>query len=95
MKVLWTSRATQQLHAAYDYWSAEHSPQAGDRMLERILSAVQMLEKYPDAGRHGRIPGTREIVIPRTPFLIPYRLQHDKVQILAILHGARKWPENL
>jgi len=94
VKVVWTSRAAQQLHAAYDYWSTEHSPQAGNRMLERIFSAVEVLERYPDAGRHGRIPGTREIVILRTPFLIAYRLQHNKVQILAVLHGARKWPEN-
>ena len=45
-------------------------------------------------GRPGRIPGTRELVIPKTPFIVPYRLQRNVIQILRVYHGARRWPEN-
>jgi toxin ParE1/3/4 len=95
VKVVWTEKATAHLHAAYDYWAAEKSPQAADKMLERIFSAVEMLERHPGAGRTGRIAGTRELLILPTPFVVAYRLQKDAIQILALLHGARKWPEHL
>jgi toxin ParE1/3/4 len=46
-------------------------------------------------GRPGRVPGTRELVIPKTPFIVPYRLQRKVIQILRVYHGARRWPESL
>jgi toxin ParE1/3/4 len=64
-------------------------------MLDRILSAVELLERFPEAGRPGRISRTRELVIVHTPFLIAYRVRHSKIEILSLLHGARKWPEAL
>jgi len=92
MKIVWTRRATRHLHAAYDYWARESSPSAADEMLERIFSAVEVLERHPEAGRRGRVPGTRELVILCTPFLVAYRIQRKSIDLLALLHGARKWP---
>jgi toxin ParE1/3/4 len=63
-------------------------------MLERIFSAVERLERHSEAGRRGRIAGTRELVILGTPFLVAYRLRRKRVEILALLHGARKWPDH-
>ena len=40
-------------------------------------------------GRSGRVSGTRELVIPKTPFVVPYRLQRNVIQILRVYHGAR------
>ncbi|MFZ1011283.1 MAG: type II toxin-antitoxin system RelE/ParE family toxin [Candidatus Sulfotelmatobacter sp.] len=93
MKIVWTRKARLHLRAAYDYWSHERSTHAADKMLERIFSAVELLERYPSAGRPGRVPETRELVIASTPFLVAYRARHGKIEILALLHGARKWPE--
>ena len=92
MKIVWTRRATRHLSAAYDYWARESSPSAADEMLERIFSAVEVLERHPEAGRRGRVSGTRELVILSTPFLVAYRIQHKGIEVLALLHGARKWP---
>jgi toxin ParE1/3/4 len=47
----------------------------------------------PHRGRPGRWPGTRELVIPRTPYIVPYRVQGDLIEILRVFHGARRWPE--
>jgi toxin ParE1/3/4 len=44
-------------------------------------------------GRPGRVPGTRELVIPGTRFIVPYRLQGNTIQVLRVFHGARRWPE--
>ena len=62
-------------------------------MLDRIFSGIELLELYPEAGRRGRIPGTRELVIDATPFLVAYRTRRGRIEILSLLHGARKWPE--
>jgi toxin ParE1/3/4 len=93
MRVVWTRKASRHLRSAHDYWARETSPGAADTMLERIFSAVELLERFPQAGRPGRIPGTRELVITPTPFLAAYRIRRSKIEILSLLHGARKWPD--
>jgi plasmid stabilization system protein ParE len=47
----------------------------------------------PYAGRIGRVAGTREIPVPGTPYLVAYRIVERMIHVLAILHGAQKWPE--
>ena len=53
-----------------------------------------MLADHPEAGRRGRLGGTRELVIPRTAFLPIYRIDREAqtVEILRLLHGAQQWP---
>ena len=64
-------------------------------MVEAIAHAVQLLAEHPALGRPGRVPGTRELVIPDTPYLVPYRMREGSVEILRIFHGVRKWPRKL
>jgi toxin ParE1/3/4 len=93
VKIVWTRKASRHLHAAYEYWNRESSEESADIMLDRIFSAVEMLERFTEAGRPGRIYGTRELVIVPTPFLVAYRIRRSKVEIVSLLHGARKWPD--
>ena len=95
MKIVWTRRASRQLRAAFDYWALQSPSAAAVIMLDRIFSAVERLEAFPEAGRPGRIPGTQELVIVPTPFLIAYRVRRGRIEVLALLHGARKWPDAL
>jgi toxin ParE1/3/4 len=92
MKIVWTRRATRHLRAAYEYWLREHSEDAAGVMFERIFSAVEMLEHHSEMGRPGRVPGSRELILHPLPFLLAYRVMPRKIEILALLHGARKWP---
>jgi toxin ParE1/3/4 len=92
MRVVWTKHATKHLRAAYEYWRREKSEDAADLMLERIFSTVELLESHPELGRSGRITITRELVLHPLPFLLAYRVRRNKIEILALLHGARKWP---
>jgi toxin ParE1/3/4 len=62
-------------------------------MLQRIFTAVELLERFPATGGPGRIAGSRELVIVPTPFLVTYRVRRSKIEILSLLHGARKWPD--
>ena len=93
MRVVWTRKASRHLRAADDYWAGESSTAAADIMLDRIFSAVELLERFPEVGRLGRISGTRELVIVPTPFLVAYRIRRGKIEIISLLHGARKWPD--
>jgi toxin ParE1/3/4 len=92
MKIVWTARARRHLREAFEYWSREESENAADRMLDRIFSVVELLERNPEMGRHGRIPTTRELVLNPLPFLLAYRVRRNKIEIIALLHGSRKWP---
>jgi toxin ParE1/3/4 len=64
-------------------------------MVQRILSSIEVLQRYPHLGRQGRLEGTRELVITGSPFIVFYRLRKNQVEVLGVLHAARKWPENL
>jgi toxin ParE1/3/4 len=57
-----------------------------------IATAVNRLADFPALGRPGRKPGTRELVIPRLPYIVIYRVRGERVQILRVLHTARERP---
>ncbi len=94
MRVRWTPLATSHLESAYEYLAAENAAAAG-KTIDLILASVERLAEYPQMGRPGRVESTRELVIARTPFVVGYRLRGDQAQILAVLHGTRRWPERL
>jgi toxin ParE1/3/4 len=72
---------------------AKDNPEAANEVARKIWRTTQMLSNHPAIGRVGRVPGTRELVISGTPYIVPYRVIFDEVQILRVLHAARKWPE--
>jgi toxin ParE1/3/4 len=94
VKVDWTPIAMAHLQSAYEYIASDN-PSATDRTLEKILEAAEMLERYPNMGRSGRVHGTRELVIANTPYVLPYRVERTRIQVLAVFHASRKWPERL
>jgi toxin ParE1/3/4 len=94
VKIRWTADAAGDLKSTHEYLS-EGSLKGADALVERVLSSIDVLERYPNIGRKGRIGGTRELVIAGTPFIVYYRLHREQVEILGILHGARKWPKHM
>lgn len=60
---------------------------------QQIRQRVSFLSDNPNLVRPGRIDGTRELVMGDSPYLLPYRARDDRIEILAVYHGARKWPE--
>ena len=94
MTILWSPEAIDDLTSLRAY-IAEDNPAAAQGVALHIIHNIeQLLPNNPQMGRPGRVPGTRELVIPKTPFVVPYRLQRNVIQILRVYHGARRWPES-
>ena len=91
-RVLYTPRAASNLKNLQDYISA-HNPAAAFQMLKTIRSRISNLVEYPRSGRPGRIKGTRELIISHTPYIVSYRINKSGNEVLAVLHGARRWPD--
>ena len=94
MRVRWTSPALRDLEAIGDFIERESSAAVAARVVNAILDQADHLAAFPHLGRAGRVPGTRELVVADTPFIAPYRVRDAEVEILAVFHGARQWPEN-
>ena len=94
MKVVWSPRAIRHLTALRGYIEADH-PQAAATVVGRIVESVNRLVDQPHSGRPGRLAGTRELVIPGTPYVIPYRVRAGRLDLIAVFHGKQKWPKRL
>ncbi len=94
MTLRWSKRAIRRLVSIHDY-IAKDSPTAATRVAAAIVQSALRLEKFPHIGRPGRIEGTRELVILGLPYIVPYRVVDDVIQIASVIHTSRKWPEKL
>jgi len=91
--IVWSPRAITHL-ADLRAHIARDNPNAAGRIATTLLTAVDRLTELPNLGRPGRVAGTRELVVPGTPYVIPYRLLGDRLEIIAVFHGRQKWPKH-
>jgi toxin ParE1/3/4 len=92
VKIVWLPLATEERFEQLDY-VAQDNPLAAITQDEEIEQHTSLLVKQPEMGRIGRVKGTRELVITRTPFIAVYRIKGERIEILRFLHGAQKWPK--
>ena len=93
MIIVWSPQAIADLASLRGYIAEDNKAAAQRVALHVIRNIEQLLSEHPDMGRAGRVPGTRELVIPQTPYIVPYRVRDNRIQVLRVYHGARKWPE--
>jgi toxin ParE1/3/4 len=94
MQLEWTRQAVQEREDIVDYIALANEMAALDLDL-RIEKALERLMVFPNSGRVGRIPATRELVITGTPYIAAYKVTDDTALILTIRHGSRIWPTRL
>lgn len=90
-EIRWTPEAIDDLTSLGDF-IAVRNPVAAKKVVARIFDAAHLLAEFPRVGRAGRVPGTRELVVLRTPYLLIYRIDEPLVEVLRVMHGARQWP---
>jgi toxin ParE1/3/4 len=93
MKVIWSSTAIEDLKDLRAF-IGQDDPAAAEATARKILDSVKQLMRFPGSGRTGRVPGIRELVVTETPYVLPYTVVRQEIQIAAVLHGVRKWPES-
>jgi toxin ParE1/3/4 len=94
LRIRWTIQASKHLEDAYEYVFNEN-PSAAEKQLDAIQRAIEQLINFPEMGRLGRVEGTRELVIQGTPYIAAYRIKGATISIVALLHGARRWPRKM
>ena len=93
MKVIWTELALQDIEEIWVY-IAQDSRASATKTISKIRHATQRLIKHPETGRPGRAMGTRELVVPATPYILPYRMRGNVLEILAVMHGKQDYPQS-
>jgi len=92
MRVRWLRTALRNLDEEASYIAAD-DPAAARLVVARVLEAVAQLADQPALGRPGRVPSTRELVVARTRYIVPYRVKRDAVEILRVFHTSRRLPK--
>lgn len=95
MQVKWLTKALQSLHDEAEF-IAQDDPAAARLVVQRLYSAVDFLADNPALGHSGRIHGTRELVVPDTRYIVPYRVRPrlNRIEILRIFHTSRRLPQH-
>ncbi len=95
MKVKWLRKALENIEQEATYISREN-PVAANAVVQRIYDSVILLADNPTLGHPGRVPDTRELVVPGTRYVIPYRVRPrlKQIEILRVFHASRKPPDN-
>ena len=91
MQIKWLRTALKNLDEELEYIALDDRELAV-KIYAHIHDTVENLKKFPDVGRAGRVFGTRELVISRYPYIIPYRVRGDTVEILRVFHTSKKLP---
>jgi len=87
----WLPAAIEERFSQLDY-IAQDNPLAAIEQDEEIERQTELLTTQSKMGRVGRVKGTRELVISRTPFIVVYRVASHRIEIIRFLHGAQQWP---
>ena len=91
MTIRWTPTGLRDLQSLHAY-IADDKPDAATAMVDRIVSAIDELLRHPGLGRKGRVAGTRELIV--APYVVAYRSWKTEIEVLAVIHGARRWPDS-
>ncbi len=91
MRVKWLRTALRNLHEEATYIATDDAATAR-LVVKRVLDAVALLAEQPGLGRPGRVPGTRELAVPKTRFIVPYRVRGKFVEVLRVFHTSRRLP---
>jgi toxin ParE1/3/4 len=92
MRVRWLRKALRNLDDEATYIATDDAA-AARLVVKRVLDAVSSLAEQPGLGRPGRVPGTRELIVAKTRYIVPYRVRGEAVEILRVFHTSRRLPD--
>ena len=90
--IIWLRTAKQNLEDELNFIHKE-DPNVAKRIAKLVKERVENLENFPEMGRTGRVKNTRELIFPEIPYIIPYRINGENIEILRFFHSSRKLPK--
>lgn len=91
MEVRFSESSLEDLRSIREYICANNEESA-KKVVAHILEQVEtILIHNPAIGRAGRILRTREFVVSKYPYIVPYQVRENTIYILRVLHTSRKW----
>lgn len=93
MKVNWTTAALAQLRDIHTFLACS-SPRYAMQTVDRLTRRSRQISKFPRSGR--TVPEANNVSIREVlegPYRIIYHLLDDEVDIISVVHSARKWPD--
>jgi len=93
MIIIWSRRAARDLESVREYIMHDNSQAAKGVVLAIVSFTEKQLSEFPNSGRPGRVDGTLELVIPKLPYIVPYRIKGNRVEIARVYHQQRLWPD--
>ena len=94
MIIRWLDDAVNDLRSLRSYIAQDNTAAAG-KVVKKILCTIDVLSEQPGMGRPGRVPNTRELIVYGTPYIAPYRVKKNAIEILRVFHCVMQWPEDL
>lgn len=88
LSIKWTSLARQDMLEAARHALEDDSAKA-QNLAGSIFKAVEQLALFPGSAPPGRVAGTRQLNLPKLPFVIIYKVGTADLHILRILHTRR------
>jgi plasmid stabilization system protein ParE len=92
MRIRWTNPAVNDFTKICDYIEEHGGAPVARRVSISIYEQISNLSKFPELGRTGRKPETRELVLTGLPYVAIYRVSAKEIHVLRLLHGAQRWP---
>lgn len=94
MQIKWAKLAEKDLDYVEEYISQDNPSAAIDTVLLIIETVEKLLPSTPSIGRAGRVLNTRELIIPNYPYIVPYRVNNNMIEILRVMHTSLEWPDS-
>jgi len=95
VKIAWSDLALGDLASIREFISADNEVAAAKVVLAIIDHIETQLSEWPHSGRKGRVAGSLELVVPGLPYVIPYRVREEEIEVLRVYHAKRRWPDRL
>lgn len=89
-KIVFTALAKKDLNNIKKYICSDNFS-AAKVVVKHIFECIEKLSENTSLGRAGRVLRTRELIIPKYPYIAPYQVRDEVVYILRILHTSRRW----
>ena len=89
-KILFSILAKEDLHSIKEYICNDNI-EASKIVIKHIISSIEKLKENPAMGRAGRILRTRELMITKFPYIVPYQVRDNNIYVLRVLHTSRIW----